>query len=668
MPGAPSMPTSLADAFYSQTFSDGEKERLGALIREGGIAAQVIKKHVGHTKSYQAFRKVEKISGFRLATPAYDKQAIRLIVEALGDNSHRLHQRCWERLYSQAAAAYVEKEHTNLNRLLRAVPPPADASDATEMVRAVCTNALEFEVSKEDIRKFYELWGTPRLANFEDLLPLCDQRDEASAQRRALGALSADLEKIKGTVATQVSLVDAQAESLVELRKASSGERGRLKVQEAEIERLSKTIAEVQKKAQPGEARIKELEERIGRLAGRSKDEDDALARDLASKLHQLASETKSSIVRAIGALRTELTKTISDDLSAFAKELEQKRAAVKSVSALRVEPAPLAPGGPPPAWTSPGRTIKDSAELRRVLSTAFKARGVAPGAAIRIHSALAAGVLPIVVGPTALLALDAYSHAVCGGHATTLHVGPTLMAPGEIFGRMDHGSGRFIVHPAGLLDLLESATASRGSAIAILEGINRGPTESYLLPLLQIRARRARVPLFHRRSADPSASMVSPNLEWPSNLLLAATAVEGPTSLPICRDLLAYSVVVEVEACEQAPGGSQEQTSELSFAPDLSAPSEVPSSLLEDLFATWPDAQAYRRTLSSFGGMLARFESDSARIRAALLDSVLLPLVATLDNDDEREEASEALTRQLADDEVTRLQAMLRRLRRRIG
>src|SRR4051812_23562098 len=78
----------LGAAFAQQVFSVDEKTRLGKLLVEGGVAARVIKKYVVHTPAYRdGFRKREKIAGFRQATPAFDKQAIPLIIRYLGDST-----------------------------------------------------------------------------------------------------------------------------------------------------------------------------------------------------------------------------------------------------------------------------------------------------------------------------------------------------------------------------------------------------------------------------------------------------------------------------------------------------------------------------------------------------------------------------------------------------
>lgn len=665
-------PRCLGEVFSRLTFSDEEKVRIGALVASNGIAAHIVKRYVTHTEEYKnGFRKHEKIPGFRPATPAFDQQAIPLILRIMRDSHHPRYRVCWDQLYRASATDYIQKELPNLDRLLSEVSAPPGVTDSAELLRAVCSNALDFGVSQDDVRKFYEAWGTSRIENFEELLGLCLTRDEVSAQKRTLAKLVADLETLKEAVHESSSQAASQAEEIADDRRRVEEDRDLLRKSAEALQSLSRKVSDLLSRAHESDSRLKGLEDRLSQIAKTLRGEP-VSAEALKDELRKAANETKSAISSAVGAIGTGLKKSWTDDVAAATRELETKISAVSadiSGQRQRVESRLSgSPGGRRFAWAPADRIISDSGELRRAMAAAFKARGVAPAAATRIHAAMAAGLIPVVVGPTALLALDAFSRVACAGRATTVHVAPSLLEPSELFGRLEPARGDFVPNAAGLIDILHTAAESRGAALVTLEGINRGPTESYLLPLLQMRARSGRIPLFHPDTPVSPSSLAEAVVVWPPNVWLAATAVDGPTSLPISRDVLAYSVVIEVDACQPVSDGTRDSASELALDGELIRPMAPPTQIVDDLVEAFPDARGYRSSFDRFGAMLARFESDEGRLRTALVESVLLPLLVTLDAEDERAEAFQALGKHLGADESTRLAVVGRRLRRRIA
>jgi hypothetical protein len=663
-------PLCVGDVFSRMKFTTEEEQRLAATMAKGGVAAHVIKKYVIQTEPYKSgFRKQHKISGFRNSTAAYDQAAITVIVRALRDSRHSQHRFCWDHLYRDSATAFIHNELPRLGRLLAEVDAPSGSDDPAENLRAVCANALDFEVSQDDVRKFYEVWGMPRVGHFDDLLRLCLQRDEASAQKRTLAKLVSDVASLMTTVTENSARATLAAEAIAADRQLAAQDRKHLRASEEALDGLSKKLSELfERTASDSESRDTSLY-RLAPLTERLKRGERA-TNELRDELHKSASQTKSLIASAIGALATELKDSWASDLSAATGGLEAKIVVAAKEGAIATSEARTASIVRSLDWTPADRVISDSVDLRTALMTAFRGCGVAPPAAIRIHAAVAAGLLPIVVGPAALLALDVYSRVVCGGRAVTLHVSPAIFEPTELFGRVDTTRGAFVCHAAGLLDILNAAAGSRGVGLVSLEGINRGPTESYLLPLLQMRSRGGRIPLFHSGAPISSPVRVDPILVWPSNLWLAATSVDGPTSLPISRELLAHAVVIEADECPPTPGGAERPPSEIALDGNVVTPGEIPAGVVDGLVELLPDARGYRSSLKRFGAMLARFQSDPRWLRTALVESVLLPVAVTLESEEERGEALATLGKHLdADAEETgRLVALGRRVRRRIA
>lgn len=657
---------SLGDVFSQQTFSADERARIGKLLGDGGIAANIIKNYVVRTAAYRdGFRKREKIPGFRNGNRLYDKHAIPLIIRCLEDPADRRHIACWDSLYRAAAIEFIGEELAKLNRLLAEVSPPRDESDAAALVRSICINAMDFDVSQADVCKFYELWGTPRVAGFEELLPLCLQRDEEGARRRAQQMFESKLEALEAAAAANASQIQAQAQSSSELHQVLETCRAQTRAAVVEVQATSKELNELRLTIFPGlEKRVADLDETVRRLIVRTR-QGESKAAESANKIQKLAADIKSLVVATVATLGTDLREAIGVEMLTATQGLEARLHA-------------LVPAATPAEavdqethdfdWLLADQVVRDRLGLRAAISGAFKARGVAPASGMRIHAALAAGLFPILVGPNALSALDAYSQVACGARGVTVHVTPAMIEPAELFGRLDTVSGRFVRHAAGLVDLVRAAARAPSSvALAILEGANRGPTESYLLPLLQMRARGGRIPLFHPGTAVGGPAL-EPIVNWPPNLWLAATLVDGPTSLPLSRDLLAFGVVIEVESCEQVVAGAPAASSEIDMGSEIGTPADIQSDVVNELIAALPDAGGCRATLSRFGAMLARFESDPERLRTALLEAVLVPFVATLESDDERQQAGDTLLEGLGAEELARLTMLGRRLHRRLA
>ena len=315
--------------------------------------------------------------------------------------------------------------------------------------------------------------------------------------------------------------------------------------------------------------------------------------------------------------------------------------------------------------WAACETVLTTKTEVMRALASAFTLRGIDPLAAFRIHAALAAGLMPVLVGPLALAALDAYAGVACGARTVTVHVTPTFVQPSDMFGKLESARGEFVVHPAGLLDAVQVSPSLAGYGLAILEGINRAPTESFLLPLLQ---RRERVHLFHP-TAVPTHDELPPSVSWPTGLWLAATSVAGPTSLPVSRDIWQYAVAIDVR-----PSGSAETKNDAPRITEVAPRGEhmdpvgVPQDLVDDLLESYPEAGEVRRVLQRLGASFARYTTNKDDLRATLVEAVLLPLVTTSPDEGEREEVVENLVQGLPDDRAEIVRSAAKRLRQRFA
>src|SRR5690606_29451290 len=114
-------------------------------------------------------------------------------------------------------------------------------------------------------------------------------------------------------------------------------------------------------------------------------------------------------------------------------------------------------------------------------------------------------------------------------------------------------------------LDVILEASRSDDLYVVVLEGLNRAPVDSYLLPLLESRSdtwlsRSPRtIPLAAERAVDPSDPYWHVlRVAWPPNVLLAALPVFGGSALPLPESIWRYAVLVDCSGSSEpsSPGG----------------------------------------------------------------------------------------------------------------
>jgi hypothetical protein len=286
--------------------------------------------------------------------------------------------------------------------------------------------------------------------------------------------------------------------------------------------------------------------------------------------------------------------------------------------------------------WPSPKLKIAEIKELKSRLIRALRALGVATTAYQPIHAAFAAGLVPIVTGARALEALEAYAHVMCAGRVLVVEVTSAIADVQDLFGRLE--SRTFVPHPAGLIDLVRAARQNEGPFLVVLDGVNRGATESYLLPLIRlVRNRTSSVPLFHPQAIDPSDPYRSEaRVQWPPNLLLAATVIEGPTTLPVAPDVWNESILAIAEADGDFTGPAElGDLSEVDGSSGLldSAPAR---DQLDWISEEIPRLHGLARRVA---GGLAALIMDQPTLQTAIARTVVVPHLASIPGDEERAE-----------------------------
>lgn len=275
------------------------------------------------------------------------------------------------------------------------------------------------------------------------------------------------------------------------------------------------------------------------------------------------------------------------------------------------------------------GVLVSERVALKRALMEAARARGVDPHVMTQVHAAVAAGLLPVSVGPSALATMTAYAHAVCGGRLNIFHVSPGVLHPHELSEM-----------PGGVADTARASGDIDGLSMLVFEGANRAPIEASLLPLLQV------------------ADLTVPPEQ--TKLRLGATLVAGATTVPVTPQLWTHAVAIFPEAKAPVSSGTGDDAKEASLSSELLALGDVPREEVDALIEEWPECTDLKPTIERFGAALNRLY-DGRRIAEFLLHGIVLPYIVTsLD----AEEQELALARVTSEDDVKALRRMRRGLR----
>jgi hypothetical protein len=296
------------------------------------------------------------------------------------------------------------------------------------------------------------------------------------------------------------------------------------------------------------------------------------------------------------------------------------------------------------PSWKRTKTQLSTVKDLRPRALQAFKAAGVPVQTWQRLHSTFAARLMPVLCGARSMDALGAYAHVATSGRIITVQVTTALSEVGDVFGRVDSARRNFIPHPAGLIDVALAAQKSDGLMLVVLDGANRGATESYLLPLLRAALwRSGSVALFHPSAvaaSDPYSSQA--RIEWPKNLLLAATLVEGPTSLPVSPDIWGESVLIQTDLDEAQTGSVQAlpEVSEVDPESELLSPSKFEDGGASESFEDLLKSSSYREVANRFEGALRLVHTDAAILQREVANGIVLPFLASIADDEARASA----------------------------
>ncbi|WP_424807729.1 hypothetical protein [Rhodococcus sp. 27YEA15] len=384
-------------------------------------------------------------------------------------------------------------------------------------------------------------------------------------------------------------------------------------------EHLAGAFAEAKDEVQ---AKLKDEQGQLDRM----REENLALAHDNAwhvAELDRLRSELKSTQASAYRQLAA-LENTVSDrvtDLVADASDLLAESVLLRALGVGASTQAPAIPAATSPllAWSPGWRTtpVTEARPQDESFVSVGRESGIDHTVLQRIHAAVVAELIPVLTGNGATAALSAYAAAVCGGRIAALPVAHDFLHPVDLLG-VRAADPRITRMHAGLLSGVSDAVREGGPALLVLEAFNRAPTESYLMPWLQVPDRGIAVPVTAQQILG--SERIVPH----QSLLVAATAVAGRTTAPVSPDLWGFAVAIDVPC--RPFGTAKASTGALPPVRDADTSLET----LEDAVAEyWPIDDGVLDTARRFASAL-EVVGEADKIPASLSECVLVPVLST--------------------------------------
>jgi hypothetical protein len=90
---------------------------------------------------------------------------------------------------------------------------------------------------------------------------------------------------------------------------------------------------------------------------------------------------------------------------------------------------------------------------------------------------------VPIITGARRLEALEVYAHVMCGARVLTVEATSAIADVQDLFGKLENRT--FVPHPAGLIDVVRAAREKEGPFLVVLVAATaiEGPTTVPVAP-----------------------------------------------------------------------------------------------------------------------------------------------------------------------------------------
>lgn len=240
------------------------KKRIGTMLsaKVESLPKYVFYKYAPRSETYKQAEKREKIDGFRKGTEAYKDKLIQRLIEHINNSKAANHENCWA-LYQNTACEFVINELKSLDQLLGNTTCYDESHDASLLMTLICSNAFEFEVNAQEVRKLYEVWWIERVNDLEDILSLCSKVDPIKIQGKQIASLATSVEVLKNSLEKLTTEIAKDKLTRITFEKEATNNFNKVEKAVAAVESISeKTAQAITNYSKNSDARLESVEER----------------------------------------------------------------------------------------------------------------------------------------------------------------------------------------------------------------------------------------------------------------------------------------------------------------------------------------------------------------------------------------------------------------------
>ena len=260
-----------------------EKNRIKALLNKNSETYEAL--YDCALKSSQiksVIKKVVKVSGFRVGSPAYNAKAVEKVYKSLLTGKANKSQ--WD-IYKFSVFELIDNK---FNKLLMETDCNGD-EDSCAILTLICTQSLEYEVTKSKVEEFYELIPIERVDEVQSILASCKDPDVRDLVNKEITSLA--------------KFVDTKFDDLSE-KLANDLDK---KILEKEID--PSQLADLEKKTTESSTELKNKLERLQNSYDQANVEMERLAQNQSALEKKLKDSNYDKDIK-------ELTKNINEGIS----------------------------------------------------------------------------------------------------------------------------------------------------------------------------------------------------------------------------------------------------------------------------------------------------------------------------------------------------------------
>lgn len=338
--------TNLGRVLQGLPFTDAERSRIAALAKTGGLPRTLISKYALDTDVFRKYAKHwDEVNKFRPNTPKYKTIATDKLIDRLNSPSKKDYDFFWG-IYRAAASKFVNTEMIPLDNLCVKVQYSGSLEPA-DLMRCICSNAIEFEVDPDSIRTFYEVWWIPRV-DIETLLSESMSKNELRLQQKAISKVTIAIDSLREQLTGLVTRVNAcetaQRQIAEQNKKASEKSVKHDNAIDALSNKAEETVNIISQKIESAIVPVtKSVEQLSTKLSAIDKQAKDSVTEELLnSRLGMAISELKVSVNALSDDRNKALLQTTQEQVSAIRTQLES----LANELAARIDTSATAKGG----------------------------------------------------------------------------------------------------------------------------------------------------------------------------------------------------------------------------------------------------------------------------------------------------------------------------------